>query len=139
MRLNAVTKRSDVQAIVMRFDASSGVVLGNVTFKTPLSIDALISSSCKKECQRPTNHRPVFRTYLDTLRKLKRPRVFSKATLAHSIPALVEVDGLLGLSGHRKLAVLDIDLDALFRDSGELERRSHQVLVCVFVQVKSEL
>ena len=122
---------------MMRFGASSGVVLGNVTFKTPLSIDALISSSCKKECQRPTNHRPVFRTYLDTLRKLKRPRVFSKATLAHGVPALVEVDGLFGVSGHRELAVLDIDLDALFRDSGEFERRRHQILVCVLMQVES--
>ena len=132
-------KRSDVQAIVMRFGASSGVVLGKVTVKTPLSIDALISSSCKKECQNTSNHKPALKTYLDTLGKLKRPRVFSKATLAHGVPALVEVDGLFGVSGHRKLAVLDVDLDALFRDSGELERRSHQVLVCVFVQVKSEL
>ena len=123
----------------MRFGASSGVVLGNVTFKTPLSIDALISSSCKKECQRPTNHRPVFKTYLDTLGKLKRPRVLPKATLAHGVPALVEVDGLFGLSGHRELAVLDVDLDALFRDSGEFERRRHKVFVCVFVQVKSKM
>ena len=123
----------------MRFGASSGVVLGKVTFKTPLSIDALISSSCKKECQRPTNHRPVFRTYLDTLRKLKRPRVFPEATFAHSIPALIEVDGLFGFSGHRELAVLDVDLDALFRDSGEFKRCCHQVFVCVFVQVESAM
>ena len=132
-------KRSDAQAIVMRFGASSGVVLGNVTFKTPLSIDALISSSCKKECQRPTNHRPVFKTYLDTLGKLKSPRVFPEATFAHSIPALIEVDGLFGFSGHRELAVVDVDLDALFRNPRELERRSHKIFVCVFVQVESAM
>ena len=130
-------KRSDVQAIVMRFGASSGVVLGKVTVKTPLSIDALISSSCKKECQNTSNHKPALKTYLDTLGKLKRPRVFSKATLAHGVPALVEVDGLFGVSGHRELAVLDIDLDALFRDSGEFERRRHQVFACVLMQVES--
>ena len=132
-------KISDVQAIAMRFGASSGVVLGKVTVKTPLSIDALISSSCKKECQNTCNHKRVLKTYLDTLRKLKRPRVFSKATLTHGVPALVEVDGLFGLSGHRELAVLDVDLDALLRNSGEFERRRHKVFVCVFVQIESEM
>jgi hypothetical protein len=33
------------QAIWMRFGASSGVDLGNVTVRTPFSMDALISSS----------------------------------------------------------------------------------------------
>lgn len=59
--------------------------------KTPLSIDALISSSYKKECQSLTNHMAMLNTYLDTLRELKRSRVFSKATFAHGVPTLVEV------------------------------------------------
>ena len=110
-----------------------------MTFKTPFSIDAFISSSCNKECQRSTNHRPVFRTYLDTLRKLKCPRVFPETAFAHGISALIEVDGLFGCSGHRELAVVDVDLDALFRNPRELERRSHKIFVCVFVQVESAM
>ena len=122
----------------MRFGASSGVDLGKVTVKTPLSIDALISSSCK-ECQITSNHMTALKTYLDTLGEQKRPRVFPEVPFAHGVSALVEVHGLLGFSGHRELAVLDVDLDALFRDSGEFERRRHQVFVCVFVQVKSKM
>ena len=81
----------------------------------------------------------ALKTYLDTLGEQKRPRVFPEVPFAHGVSALVEVHGLLGFSGHRELAVLDVDLDALFRDSGEFKRCCHQVFVCVFVQVKSEL
>ena len=81
----------------------------------------------------------ALKTYLDTLGEQKRPRVFPEVPFAHGVSALVEVHGLLGFSGHRELAVLDVDLDALFRDSGEFERRSDKILVYILMQVKSTM
>ena len=76
-------------------------------------------------------------TYLDTLRKRKRPRELAESALAHGVALLVALARYRGLARDAQDVVLDIQLDILLREAGEFERGRHKVLLLVLVQIQS--
>ena len=75
-------------------------------------------------------------TYLDTLRKRQRPRELAIPALADGIALLVALAGDGGLARDGQDIVLDVDLDVLLRQPGQLERGRHKVLVLVLMEVQ---
>lgn len=74
-------------------------------------------------------------TYLDTLRKLQRPRELAIVALTHCVSALVHIGGLLCLGGDRQLPALDVDMDVLLGHARELEDGGHLVLLTILVEI----
>ena len=124
--------------MVIFLGASSGAVLGKLTVRTPFSIAALISSSCKHVSQLRPNYFNAGRSaYLDTLRKLERPRELAKATLANSVAVLIVLARLLRLRRDGQSAILHVDVDVLLGHARELEGGCYEVLLVILVEVHS--
>ena len=75
--------------------------------------------------------------YLYTLRKLQSPGILAKAAFPNGVAVLIMFFGLLSLSRDGQLSVVEVNLDAFFRDTRELERRSHKVIFGIFVEIHS--
>ena len=76
-------------------------------------------------------------TNLDALGKRDRTREPAKPALPDRVALLVPVRRDGGLARDAEDVVLDVDLDVLLRQAGELERGCHEVLLLVLVQVQS--
>ena len=76
-------------------------------------------------------------TNLDALGKRNRTREPAKPALPVRVALLVPVRRDGGLARDAEDVVLDVDLDVLLRQAGELERGRHEVLLLVLVQVQS--
>ena len=74
-------------------------------------------------------------TYLDTLGDRNRAREAAKPTLPKKISILVGVRLELRLAGDGQDVVMDVDRDVLLVQARELERRGHEVLLLVLVDV----
>ena len=75
--------------------------------------------------------------YLYTLRKLQSPRIFAKAAFSDGVTILIMFFGLLSLGRDGQLSVVEVNLNAFFRDTRELERRGDYILLVVFVEIHS--
>ena len=108
--------------------------------RTPFSIAALTSSSLDLLSvfySEFTQGRKG--TYLDTLRQLESPRELPETAFSDRVSTLIVVVRLLCLRRNGELVVLDVDLDIIFRDSGEFEGDCYKVLLSVLVEVHSEV
>jgi hypothetical protein len=76
----------------------------------------------------------VSETYLYTLRKLQSSGKLAKATFSNDITVLDVFFGL-SLSGHDQLSGVEVDLDVVLREAGELERRSDDILLDVLMEI----
>ena len=76
-------------------------------------------------------------TNLDALGKRDRTREPAKPALPDRVALLVPVRRDGGLARDAEDVVLDVDLDVLLRQAGELERGCYEVLLLVLVQVQS--
>ena len=74
-------------------------------------------------------------THLDALGDRHRAREAAKATLAQEVSVLVAVGLELRLPRDSKEAVVHVNADVLLVYAGELERRGHEVLLLVLVNV----
>ena len=132
--------------MVILFGACSGVDLGNMMVRTPWSMFALMSSGYRhtshiststSSATATTNRgaKELNATHLDTLRDGERAGELAEAALADGVAALVAVALHGALAGHGEHVVLEIDVDVLLGESGELELRRHHVPVPVLMQV----
>ena len=109
----------------------------------PFSIDALISLDCKctEEILRSKSPPKEFRderklaAYLSAFGRPDSPDEPAGFTLLDGVPLLTLLKQLSGLPRDGKVSVLNVDVDFVLGETRQFERRSHQVLVGIFIQV----
>lgn len=109
----------------------------------PFSIEALMSLDYK-HTRNPARVRShlnglrdgrKFAAYLGTIGQPDGPHEPAVFTLLDGVSMLLLLGRLGGLARNGEVSVLNVDLDVVLGEAGQFERRGHDVLVFVFVQV----
>lgn len=110
--------------------------MGNVTFSTPFSIFALTSSGYGILVRRGGNCKHnIHDAHLGTLGECQRAREIAPGPLADGVSALITFLAGAGLARDREEVLVDLYVNLLGLDAGQVPRRGDRVCLVVLVYV----